>query len=92
MWENPVDANAGSVLLIEDNWKIDRKYGSQFITQKWERTSPATAFEIEKYLGSELIKGVGTKFAKWIVDMFVTDTISVIEDSPEQLNEVEKNW
>ncbi len=86
---NLVDANVGSVLLIEGDWKVDKKYGSQFIAQKWEETVPATVFGIEKYLGSGLIKGVGPKFAKRIVNMFGTDTISVIEDAPERLNEVD---
>ena len=86
---NLVDANVGSVLLIEGDWKVDKKYGSQFIAQKWEETVPATVFGIEKYLGSGLINGVGPKFAKRIVNLFGTDTISVIEDAPERLNEVD---
>ncbi len=86
---NLVDANVGSVLLIEGDWKVDKKYGSQFMAQKWEETVPATVFGIEKYLGSGLIKGVGPKFAKRIVNLFGMDTISVIEDTPERLNEVE---
>lgn len=86
---NLVDANVGSVLLIEGDWKVDKKYGSQFIAQKWEETVPATVFGIEKYLGSGLIKSVGPKFAKRIVNLFGMDTISVIEDTPERLNEVD---
>lgn len=86
---NLVDANVGSVLLIEGDWKVDKKYGSQFIAQKWEETVPATVFGIEKYLGSGLIKGVGPKFAKRIVNLFGMDTISVIEGTPERLNEVD---
>lgn len=86
---NLVDANVGSVLLIEGDWKVDKKYGSQFIAQKWEETVPATVFGIEKYLGSGLIKGVGPKFAKRIVNTFGMDTISIIEDNPERLNEVD---
>lgn len=86
---NLVDANVGSVLLIEGDWKVDKKYGSQFIAQKWEETVPATVFGIEKYLGSGLIKGVGPKFAKRIVNTFGMDTISIIEDTPERLNEVD---
>ncbi len=86
---NLIDVNVGSVLLIEGEWTVNKKYGTQFNAYKWEETVPATAFGIEKYLGSGLIKGVGPKFAKRIVDMFGTDTISVIEDNPEQLSEVE---
>lgn len=63
---NLVDANVGSVLLIDGNWKVDARYGRQFLAESWEETMPATVFGIEKYLGSGLIKGVGPKFAKKI--------------------------
>ena len=56
---NLVDVNVGSVLLIDGNWKVDAKYGRQFLAESWEETMPATVFGIEKYLGSGLIKGVG---------------------------------
>lgn len=85
---NLIDVNVGSVLLVEGNWKVDRKFGSEFIAEKWEETMPATVYGIEKYLGSGLIKGVGPKFAQRIVAMFGVDTIAVIEDSPERLIEV----
>ncbi|MDF2544591.1 MAG: ATP-dependent exonuclease alpha subunit - helicase superfamily er [Herbinix sp.] len=84
-----LDANVGSVLLIDGDWKIDTKYGRQFIAQKWEETMPASIYGIEKYLGSGLIKGVGPKFANKIVQKFGTDTLSVIEDNPDALIEVE---
>jgi exodeoxyribonuclease V alpha subunit len=45
---NLLDATAGSVLLIDGDWKIDKKYGRQFIAQKWEETMPATVYGIEK--------------------------------------------
>jgi exodeoxyribonuclease V alpha subunit len=59
------------------------------MAEKWEETMPATIYGIEKYLGSGLIKGVGPKFAKRIVQKYGTDTISVIEDNPDILIEVE---
>ena len=39
---NLVDAVVGSVLLIDGDWKIDKKYGNQFVAEKWEETVPAT--------------------------------------------------
>ncbi len=72
---NLLDVNVGSVLLVEGNWKIDARYGRQFIAEKWEETLPATVYGIEKYLGSGLIKGIGPKYAKKIVQEFGTDTI-----------------
>ncbi len=84
-----LDVNVGSVLLIDGNWKVDSKYGRQFMAESWEETMPATIFGIEKYLGSGLIKGVGPKFAKRIVRKFGTDTIEVIETDVGRLREVE---
>ncbi len=58
---NLLDANVGSVLSVEGDWKVDSRYGRQFAAQKWEETLPATVYGMEKYLGSGLIKGVGPK-------------------------------
>lgn len=82
---NLLDVTAGSVLSIEGDWKVDAKYGRQFIAEQWEETIPATLYGIEKYLGSGLIKGVGPKCAKKIVSAFGLETISIIEDSPKKL-------
>jgi exodeoxyribonuclease V alpha subunit len=84
-----LDANVGSVLLIDGDWKIDTKFGRQFVAQKWEETMPASIYGIEKYLGSGLIKGVGPKFAKRIVQKYGTETLAIIEDNPNALIEVE---
>lgn len=84
-----LDANVGSVLLVEGNWKVDAKYGRQFVAENWEETLPATVYGMEKYLGSGLIKGVGPKFAKRIVQKYGVDTFAVIEDNVELLIEVE---
>lgn len=86
---NLLDVNVGSVLLMDGNWKVDSRYGRQFLAEAWEETLPATVFGIEKYLGSGLIKGVGPKFAKRIVQKFGTDTIEVIESEISRLREVE---
>ena len=83
------DVHVGSVLSLEGFWKVDSKYGRQFSAEKWEETLPATVYGIEKYLGSGLIKGVGPKFAKRIVQKFGKDTLDVIEEQPELLIEVE---
>ena len=81
--------NVGSVLSLEGYWKVDARYGRQFTILKYEETLPATVYGIEKYLGSGMIKGIGPKFARKIVDHFGTDTLNVIEETPERLNEVE---
>ena len=83
------DTHVGSVLSLEGFWKVDAKYGRQFSVEKFEETLPATVYGIEKYLGSGLVKGVGPKFAKRIVQKFGKDTLDVIEEHPDSLLEVE---
>ena len=85
---NLLDANVGSVLLIDGSWKVDSRYGRQFMAEKWEETLPATVYGMEKYLGSGLIKGVGPKYAKKIVQKYGTDTFAVIEENIQQLLEI----
>ena len=85
---NLLEVPAGSVLLCEGDWKVDKRYGSQFVCQTWEEVMPATIYGIEKYLGSGLVKGIGPKFAQLIVRQFGLDTIEVIETDIERLYEV----
>ena len=83
-----LDVPVGSVLLCEGDWKVDKKYGSQFVIQSYEEVMPATIYGIEKYLGSGLVKGIGPKFAKLIAGKFGLETIDVIESDIERLYEV----
>lgn len=85
-----MDVPIGSVLLCEGDWKIDSRFGRQFIVQSWTEVMPATIYGIEKYLGSGLVKGIGPIFAKSIVNKFGTDTLSVIDNEPERLLEIPK--
>ena len=85
---NLLDIPVGSVLLCEGNWKVDKKYGSQFVAETWEEVLPATLYGIEKYLGSGLVKGIGPAYAKLIVGKFGLDTVDVIETDIERLYEV----
>ena len=85
---NLLEVPAGSVLLCEGDWKVDKRYGSQFVAQTWEEVMPATLYGIEKYLGSGLVKGIGPKFAQLIVSRFGLDTIEIIETDIERLYEV----
>ena len=79
------DTHVGSVLSLEGIWKMDARYGRQFSVEKFEETLPATVYGIEKYLGSGLVKGVGPKFAKRIVEKFGKDTLDIIENTPDKL-------
>lgn len=83
-----LDVPVGSVLLVDGDWRVDPRYGQQFVAQSWTEVMPATIYGIEKYLGSGLIKGIGPVYAKAIVNRFGLDTIDVIENDIERLLEV----
>ena len=79
------EIHVGSVLSLTGKWKVDPKFGRQFAAETIEETLPATVYGIEKYLGSGLIKGIGPKFAKRIVNTFGEDTLRIIEEHPDEL-------
>lgn len=85
---NLLDVPVGSVLLCDGDWKVDKRYGRQFVAQTWEEVMPATLYGMEKYLGSGLVKGIGPKYARAIVSRFGLETIDVIETDIEKLYEV----
>ena len=82
------EVHVGSVLNLTGEWRLDPKYGRQFVMNTFEETLPATVYGIEKYLGSGLVKGIGPEFAKRIVKKFGADTLNVIEDDPDKLIQV----
>lgn len=85
---NLLDVPVGAVLLCDGVWKMDKRYGRQFVCETWEEVMPATVYGIKKYLGSGLVKGIGPKFAHLIVERFGTETIDIIEEDIERLYEV----
>ncbi len=79
---------AGQTLQLEGIWRDHPKYGAQFQVTQYRETKPATLTGLEKYLGSGLIKGVGTVTAKRIVAHFGLETLDIIENQIERLSEV----
>ena len=79
------EVHVGSVLALTGAWRLDPKYGRQFSIETFEETLPASVYGIEKYLGSGLIKGIGPLYARRIVQEFGADTLTVIEESPDDL-------
>ena len=82
------EVHVGAVLALTGAWRQDARYGRQFAIESFEETLPATAYGMEKYLGSGLVKGIGPKYAKRIVQEFGADTLMVIEERPEELARV----
>ena len=82
------NVNVGSVFNLYGFWKIDPRYGREFVFQKSEETMPATVEGIEKYLGSGLIKGIGSVYAGRIVKVFGKNTLKILDNEPDRLSEV----
>lgn len=79
---------AGQTLQLQGFWRDHPKFGPQFQVTQYRETKPATLTGIEKYLGSGLIKGVGSVTAKRIVAHFGLETLDIIETQIERLIEV----
>jgi exodeoxyribonuclease V alpha subunit len=79
---------AGEYVTATGDWVTDRTHGLQFKAAELKTTAPHTPEGIAKYLGSGLVKGIGPKFAKRIVDVFGENTLEVIDKSPTFLSQV----
>ena len=85
---NLPELSAGEHLNLRGQWINHPKHGLQFQSEVCEQTLPATVAGIRRYMGSGLIKGIGPRLAERIVGRFGVDTLEVIENQPERLQEV----
>lgn len=65
------------------------KYGEQFVVDMYNSVLPSDLDQVENYLSSGLIKGIGKFTAKKIVELFREDTFYIIQNHPERLLEIE---
>jgi len=75
----------GEEVQVTGNFVNNPKYGRQLAIQQLDKKIPTTLAGIEKYLGSGVIKGVGERLARRIVEAFGEDTFDVIAEAPEKL-------
>jgi exodeoxyribonuclease V alpha subunit len=80
---------AGATMEFHGAWTVHPKFGRQFRATKAVERKPATTAALEKYLGSGLIKGVGPKTAKKIVNHFGKKTLEIFEGEIERLIEIQ---
>ncbi len=78
----------GETVEVEGEWVEHPTYGPQLKCSKWSIVAPSVLSDIERYLGSGAIKGVGPTIAKRIVGRFGEDSIRMIEEEPERLAEI----
>ena len=80
--------NEGEYLRLEGGYVDHPVHGPQFKVEKYEVRAPEGMNEMERYLGSGAIKGMGPVLAKRVVKKFKMDTFRVIEEEPERLIEI----
>ena len=78
----------GDIIKAEGNLVNHAVYGEQFKLSTFEKVMPSTITEVEKYLGSGIIKGVGPATAKKIINKFGEDTINVLRFEPYKLSDI----
>ncbi|MFD1936302.1 ATP-dependent RecD-like DNA helicase [Nonomuraea mangrovi] len=81
-------AQPGETLRLEGGWEEHATYGKRFAVTACERVVPSTVHAIQLYLGSGLIRGIGSRLAQAIVGHFGESTLTVIDTAPERLVEV----
>lgn len=79
------DLSEGESILVHGEWVTHVDYGDQFKVEYYERRLPSTEEEIEKYLASGLLPGIGKVTARRIVELFGAEALDVIEHEPDRL-------
>lgn len=80
---------AGENVVLKGTWKTHPSHGRQFEVTEYTVEAPSDILGIQKYLESGLVKGIGPVFAKKIVDHFGSETLDIIDKTPNRLYEIE---
>lgn len=80
----------GEQAVMTGEWVEHPQYGRQLKCSACQLMQPTTLLGIERYLGSGLIHGVGPTTAKMIVRHFGEETLTILSEHPERLQEIPK--
>lgn len=78
----------GETVKITGSWDTHPKYGLRFKAEGFAIETPSLPEEIERYLSSGILKGVGPVTAKKIVQEFGEKSLEILEESPQELLKV----
>ena len=78
----------GEDYQFQGGWKEHAKFGRQFQAASFEHQVPSSLEGIERYLASGVIKGVGPKTAKRIVEKFGLQTLDILREEPKKLQKI----
>ncbi|MCD6328317.1 ATP-dependent RecD-like DNA helicase [bacterium] len=80
--------SVGEELKVSGTFSSHKKYGKRLQVREFSSRVPRTLLGIRKFLASGLITGIGEKRAEQIVERFGENSVDVIENDPERLNEI----
>ena len=75
----------GEEAVFQGEWTMHQSFGRQFKAVRLQRTLPADASGMLRFLSAGIIKGVREATATKIVEKFGIDTFNVIENEPDRL-------
>ena len=78
----------GEMLKLRGRWRFDSNWGEQFSASEFSVGEPDDLISLQRYLSSELVNGIGEKYAKRLVEHFGKDVLEVIRETPARLREV----
>ena len=78
----------GEELELTGSFVSHPRFGQQFRAESCVRALPSTAVNIERYLASGVIPGIGRKLAERIVAEFGEFTLQIIENEPLKLSRI----
>lgn len=76
---------SGIQVELQGTWTSHPTYGPQFRAEHMEQHLPTESESIFDYLATGVVKGIGPKLAKKLVDRFGARTFEVLESEPEEL-------
>lgn len=79
----------GQQIEVKGEWIKHKQFGRQFNVEEYKEVLPTSIKEIEKYLSTGIIHGIGPVTAKKIVKAFGEETLNILDNNIEMLKEVE---
>ncbi len=77
-----------SHILARGRFKDHPKFGRQFAATSVTETAPSAPEDLERYIGSGIVKGIGARTAKRIVEEFGVQALEVISKEPQKIAEL----
>jgi exodeoxyribonuclease V alpha subunit len=78
----------GEHLVVGGSWQTDPRHGVQFRAERVQVEPPSALADMQRYLGSGMIRQIGQVLAERIVQRFGERTLDILDSQPERVREV----